>query len=148
MEILISAKNIISTILALLLLPIPILMPPTESYEAKNPDELKTSFTVLSDIHIEGNKYSTFEKFTEILKDVKGAKYNDTLVFLGDNTMNGQDIESIFFYGALKATNPADNLVQFQASHLFVYYCIYQKRPYQYLKATLRLQYPDAENYP
>ena len=117
MEILISAKNIISTILALLLLPITIMMPPTESYEAKNPDELKTSFTVLSDIHIEGNKYSTFEKFTEILKDVKGAKDNDTLVFLGDNTMNGQDIESIFFYVALKAANPADNLVIAPGNH-------------------------------
>ena len=111
MDILNSAKNIIATVLTLILLPVILMMPPTESYEAKNPDAIKTSFTVLSDIHIEGNQYKTFKKFSRILKEVKHNKASDTLVFLGDNTMNGQDIESIFFYGALKASNPAKNLV-------------------------------------
>ena len=117
MEFLISAKNIISTILALLYLPFSINSAPVESYEARNADELKTSFTVVSDIHIEGNNYQTFKEYTEILKEVHDSKDNDTLVFLGDNTMNGQDIESIFFFGALRLTNPAKNLVIAPGNH-------------------------------
>lgn len=117
MDILNSAKNIIATVLTLILLPVIFMMPPTESYEAKNPDELITSFTVLSDIHIEGNNYNTFKKFSEILKEVKYNKASDNLVFLGDNTMNGQDIESIFFYGALKVSKPAEKLIIAPGNH-------------------------------
>ena len=119
MDILNSAKHVIATVLTLILLPVIFMMPPTDSYEAKNPDELQTSFTVLSDIHIEGNNYPTFQRFSEILKEVKHSKDTDTLVFLGDNTMNGQDIESIFFYGALKVAKPADNLVIIPGNHDF-----------------------------
>ncbi len=117
MDILNSAKHVISIVLTLIMLPITFMMPPTDSYEAKNPNELKTSFTVLSDIHIEGNNYPTFQRFSEILKEVNNSEDTDTLVFLGDNTMNGQDIESIFFYGALKAAKPADNLIIAPGNH-------------------------------
>lgn len=117
MEILEFAKHVILTVLAILYLPISVLIPPTDSYEAKNPDELKTSFSIVSDIHIEGNKYPTFEKYAEILKNVRNSKDNDTLVFLGDNTMNGQDIESIYFYTALNMAKPADNLIVAPGNH-------------------------------
>ncbi len=117
MDVLNSAKHIIATILTLIMLPITFMMPTTDSYEAKDADKLITSFTVLSDIHIEGNNYPTFKKFSEILKEVHNAEDNDTLVFLGDNTMNGQDIESIFFYGALKAAKPAQNLLVAPGNH-------------------------------
>lgn len=113
------AKHVIATVLTLIMLPITFMMPPTDSYEAKDADKLITSFTVLSDIHIEGNNYPTFREFSEILKEVHNAEDNDTLVFLGDNTMNCQDIESIFFYGALKAAKPADNLVIVPGNHDF-----------------------------
>lgn len=119
MEVLNSVKHIIATVLTLIMLPITFMMPPTDSYEAKDSDKLITSFTVLSDIHVEGNNYETFKEYSEILKEVHNAEDNDTLVFLGDNTMNGQDIESIFFYGALKAANPADNLVIAPGNHDF-----------------------------
>ena len=92
MDVLNFAKHVIATVLTLILLPITFMMPPTDSYEAKNPDELITSFTVLSDIHIEGNNYQTFKEFSEILKEVHNSEDNDSLVFLGDNTMNCQDI--------------------------------------------------------
>lgn len=111
------AKHVILTVFTLLYLPISFIIPPTDSYEAKNPDELKTSFTVLSDIHIEGNNYPTFREYSEILKEVKNSKDNDTLVFLGDNTMNGQNIESIFFFGALALSKPADNLIIAPGNH-------------------------------
>lgn len=110
-------KHVLATVLTLIFLPISFLLPPTESYEAKNPDELKTSFTVLSDIHIEGNNFQTFKEYSEILKEVNNSKDNDTLVFLGDNTMNGQHIESIFFYGALSNSKPADNIIIAPGNH-------------------------------
>lgn len=111
------ARHVILTVLAIIYLPISVLIPPTDGYEAKNPDELKTSFSVVSDIHIEGNKYPTFEKYADILKSVRNSKDNDTLVFLGDNTMNGQNIESIFFYSALNFARPADNLIIAPGNH-------------------------------
>ena len=111
------ARHVILTVFTLLYLPISCILPPTDSYEAKNPDELKTSFTVLSDIHIEGNNYQTFKEYSEILKEVKNSADNDSLVFLGDNTMNGQNIESIFFFSALALTRPADNLIIAPGNH-------------------------------
>lgn len=119
MDVLNFIKHVIATVLTLIMLPVTFMMPPTDSYEAKDADKLITSYTVLSDIHIEGNNYPTFREFSEILKEVHNSEDNDTLVFLGDNTMNCQDIESIFFYGALKAANPADNLVIVPGNHDF-----------------------------
>lgn len=111
------AIHVIKTVITLILLPVSVLLPPTDGYAAKKPDELKTSFTVLSDIHIEGNNYRTFEEYSEILKDVRNAKDSDTLIFLGDNTMNGQHIESIFFFGGLKLAKPAKNLIIAPGNH-------------------------------
>lgn len=111
------AKQVIVTFLTLIYLPISTVFPQIESYEAKNPDTLITSFTVLSDIHIEGNNSQTFTELSEILKEVKNSKNNDTLVFLGDNTMNGQHIESFFFYNALRLSNPAENLIIAPGNH-------------------------------
>lgn len=111
------AKHVIMTVFTLIFMPLSFLISPADSYEAKKADELKTSFTVLSDIHIEGNNYPTFKEFSEILKEVHNSNNNDTLVFLGDNTMNGQDIESIFFYGALRLSKPAKNLIIAPGNH-------------------------------
>lgn len=111
------AKHVILTVFTLLYLPLSFIIPPTDSYDAKDPEALKTSFTVLSDIHIEGNNYQTFKEYSEILKEVNNSKNNDTLVFLGDNTMNGQDIESIFFFGALALSKPAENLIIAPGNH-------------------------------
>jgi predicted phosphodiesterase len=112
-----TVKHVIATVLTLIMLPITFMMPPTDSYEAKDPDNLRTSFTVLSDMHIEGNNYPTVKEYAEILKSVHNSKDTDTLVFLGDNTMNGQDIESIFFYGGLRAAKPAENLIIASGNH-------------------------------
>lgn len=111
------ARHVVLTVLAILYLPVSILVSPAEGYEAKNPDEVKTSFSVVSDIHIEGNNYPTFEKYAKILNGVHAGKDNDTLVFLGDNTMNGQDIESIFFYTPLRLAKPAENLIIAPGNH-------------------------------
>lgn len=117
MEALNFVKHVILTVFTLIFMPLSFITSPADSYEAKNPDELKTSFTVLSDIHIEGNNFQTFKEYSEILKEVNSAKDNDTLVFLGDNTMNGQHIESIFFFSALRLTKPSDNLIIVPGNH-------------------------------
>ncbi len=111
-----SVKNIISIIMALFLIPVNMIFP-TDKHEAKRPDEVKTSFSVVSDCHIEGNNYETFKVFTKILKDAEATDKKDAMVFLGDNTMNGQEIESIFFFTALRFANPADNLIVAAGNH-------------------------------
>lgn len=117
MEVLNFVKHVIMTVFTLIFMPLSFLISPADGYEAKNPDELKTSFTVLSDIHIEGNNFQTFKEYSEIMNGVKHSRDNDTLVFLGDNTMNGQHIESIFFYTALRLSKPSDNLVIVPGNH-------------------------------
>ena len=75
------AKHVISTIFTLIYLPLSFIIPPTESYGAEKPDELITCFTVLSDIHIEGNNYQTFKEYSEILKEVNNSKNNEIRQF-------------------------------------------------------------------
>lgn len=116
-DIIYNVKHVLATILTLIMLPLSFMMPPTDSYEAKDPDALKTSFTVVSDIHIEGNNYPTVREYAKVLKSVKNSKDTEALVFLGDNTMNGQEIESIFFYGGLRAAKPAKNLIIASGNH-------------------------------
>ena len=60
------------------------------------------NFTVLSDCHIESNNYKTYSIFTKILENIKKDESNDATVFLGDNTMNGQIIEELVFFGGLE----------------------------------------------
>ncbi len=76
---------------------------PTEStapYTASKEDVL-TTFTILSDVHMEGNNKDKFELFGEAVRDINAAEKNHSLIFLGDNTMNNQVIELSAFYGIL-----------------------------------------------
>ncbi len=117
MSIILTIKKSISLFLAGVMM---LLFPAgtAEQYSAKNEDSLVADFTVLSDTHIEGNNYDTYKKFRRLLNGVKANKNGtDALVFLGDNTMNGQDIESMFFYGTLDIVKPADNIFVVQGNH-------------------------------
>ncbi len=89
-----------------------------DTHDVKDPDSVKLNFTVLSDAHIEGNNPDTYDVFTKILYDVKNINTpNDALVMLGDNTMNGQHIESIFFYGLESVISPADKIINVMGNH-------------------------------
>lgn len=89
-----------------------------EPHDVKDSENIKLNFTVLSDSHIEGNNPDTYDIFTKILYDVKNNKTkNDALVMLGDNTMNGQHIESIFFYGLESVIAPADRIINVMGNH-------------------------------
>lgn len=83
-----------------------------------NEETCKTSITVLSDCHIEGNNFERFKGFGRILLDAQNNSFGtDVGVFLGDNTMNGQEIESIFFYGLVNNYSFAKEYVNVMGNH-------------------------------
>lgn len=105
--------KIIATILAVFVyLP----MGNITDYSPKNEDP-ELVFSVLSDVHIEGNNLERFNLFGEGIRDVNSATRNDALVFLGDNTMNGQNIEHTFFYGLLDRYNSIENVLVTSGNH-------------------------------
>lgn len=105
--------KLLATILALF-----IYSPATEiaTYTTSREDA-ELVFTVLSDVHVEGNNKDKFELFGEGLRDVNSAERNDALVFLGDNTMNNQVIELSAFYGLLKKYNQIDTTLMVTGNH-------------------------------
>ena len=69
-------------------------------HDVKEPDACRLNFAVLSDSHIEGNNTTRYKVFARCLKDVRRNRSGlDAVVFLGDNTMNGNSTESMFFHG-------------------------------------------------
>lgn len=87
-------------------------------YSALDDENCKLSFSVLSDAHIEGNNPGRFNTFAKILKDAKNTtRENDAMVFLGDDTMNGQTIESLLFYGAVATVDPAKQYINVIGNH-------------------------------
>ncbi len=54
--------------------------------------------TVLSDLHMEGNNTSRHKRVGGVLYAAEKSD-SDVLLLLGDNTMNGQIIETLFAYG-------------------------------------------------
>lgn len=81
-------------------------VPKHESYNVSDPENCRLSFSVVSDSHIEGNNLPRFKSFMALLGGIKAnERKNDAVVFLGDNTMNGQDIENMLFGGAILRAN-------------------------------------------
>ncbi len=116
-------KKLVSMVITAVMLTLSVASLPAESYEAKRPNDVKLNFTVLSDCHIEGVDVEftftdTYKVFAKILSSAKKAeKGNDAIVFLGDNTMNGQDIENMLFFGGVNAIRPADEIIVAAGNH-------------------------------
>jgi len=72
-------------------------------FEPKDQANLKLQFSVLSDVHMQSFEYSGFQELARGLRGLGRAKVKqDALVFVGDNTMNGQAfVEYLMFYGIL-----------------------------------------------
>ena len=66
--------------------------------EKTDPDNCLLSATILSDLHMEGTNLERHKRVGGVLREAKVAE-NDVLVLLGDNTMNGQIVETLFAYG-------------------------------------------------
>ena len=107
-SVIVYLKGLIGTIITFLLMLSPV-SPAGVAFDAEKPDELITSFAVVSDIHVETNNPDSYNAYRGVLEGIKAGNDIRTSIFLGDNVMNGQELENIFFYTALKAVNPAEN---------------------------------------
>lgn len=88
-----------------------------EPYQAENPDDLLTSFAVVSDIHVETNYPDSYQNLSDVLHGIKAGENIETVVYTGDNVMNGQVLEDFFFYTAVRAVKPAKNNLVLAGNH-------------------------------
>lgn len=87
-------------------------------YEVKDPENCSLHFTVLSDVHIEGNNPARYKVYAKSLQNVKKNKSgNDAVVFLGDSTMNGQNIENMLFHGTAAALLKGETVLPVLGNH-------------------------------
>lgn len=110
-------KQVISTLLSLLMLMSPAFSGNGTAYAPEKPDEVIMSFSAVSDIHVETNNPDAYEAFTDILYGIKTGQHNDAVVFTGDNVMNGQIAENLFFYTAVRSALPADSTFVVSGNH-------------------------------
>lgn len=99
--------KLMSTVLILLSMMSPALSGPGTEYTAENPDELILGVAVVSDIHVETNNPESYKKYCDVLQGIKAGKNLDAAVYTGDNVMNGQFLENVLFYSALRVVSPA-----------------------------------------
>lgn len=91
---------------------------PGVTYTVKDESSCQFNFTVISDVHMEGNNSASRKAFAKELYDIKNNTFgNDALVLLGDNTMNGQSFENMLFYGILDDIDPADRVLVALGNH-------------------------------
>lgn len=102
-------KDLLATVMILLTMFSPAFGSNAESYSAERPNELITSFAVVSDIHVETNHPEPYNSLKGVLQGIKVGKDIDAVVYTGDNVMNGQVLEDVFFYSAVRAVMPAKN---------------------------------------
>ena len=88
------------------------------AYSPIDKDNLKLSFSVISDIHLEGNNTERFKLFGEGLCDIASAEVkNNALILCGDNTMNGQTVETSMLYGLINKYNGIENVLMAVGNH-------------------------------
>jgi 3',5'-cyclic AMP phosphodiesterase CpdA len=117
--VLLYIKDLFATIMILLTMVSPAFGGNGKTYEAENPDALVTSFAVVSDIHVETNNPASYQNLNDVLYGIKEGKNIRTAVYTGDNVMNGQFLENLFFYTALRAVKPAENNFVVAGNHDF-----------------------------
>lgn len=110
-------KDLLATVMILLTMFSPAFGSKAESYSAERPDELVTSFAVVSDIHVETNHPEPYNSLKGVLQGIKVGKDIDAVVYTGDNVMNGQVLEDVFFYSAVRAVMPAKNNYVITGNH-------------------------------
>lgn len=110
-------KDLLATVMILLTMFSPAFGSKAESDSAERPDELITSFAVVSDIHVETNHPEPYNSLKGVLQGIKVGKDIDAVVYTGDNVMNGQVLEDVFFYSAVRAVMPAKNNYVITGNH-------------------------------
>ena len=115
--VLIYLKDLIATIMTLLMMMSPAFGGNGVAFEAERPDDLITSYAVVSDIHVETNNPASYQNLSDVLYGIKAGEDIDTVVYTGDNVMNGQVLEDLFFYSAIRAVMPAENNFVITGNH-------------------------------
>lgn len=89
-----------------------------EPYAPLDKDNLKINFTVISDGHMEGNNKQKHQNYGEGFLDMASAEVvSKALVMVGDNTMNGQLVESGMVYGLMRKYNKIENVLLAAGNH-------------------------------
>ncbi|MBR6780827.1 MAG: metallophosphoesterase [Clostridia bacterium] len=88
----------------------------TGEIEKQDTQACLLSATVLSDMHMESNSRERHERIGKTLQAAKQAD-NDAVLFLGDNTMNGQWIETVMFYGLVSRNFAAEKVICAPGNH-------------------------------
>lgn len=115
--VLVYVKQLLATLMMLLMMLSPAFGGEGAPYEARNKDELVMSFAAVSDTHVETNNPEAYKAFYNLLEGVKAGKDIDATVFLGDNVMNGQVLEDLFFYLGVRGVKPSDNIFVALGNH-------------------------------
>ncbi|MCR5485396.1 MAG: metallophosphoesterase [Clostridiales bacterium] len=89
-----------------------------DTIEPLDRDNLKMELALIADAHTEGNNKTRFDVNSTCFKNLKGGKDTiDALILLGDNTMNGQAGEYLFFYGMMEHVNPIKQYYPIVGNH-------------------------------
>ena len=123
------------------------------SFLQENPELV---FSILSDVHIEGNDEEKIQLFGDALCDINctSGRKNDALIFLGDNTMNNQVVELSIFYGFLKEYCEIPNILMITGNHDLCpsdynvgNYEDLRERFFDYKNEYIKAQYDDSVYY-
>ena len=88
------------------------------SYSPIDEDNLKMSFTVISDGHMEGNEPQKHKNYGEGFCDMASAEVlSRALIMVGDNTMNSQVAEQAMLYGLMNKYNKIENVLMAAGNH-------------------------------
>lgn len=85
-------------------------------------DTAEMTAIIVSDTHMESNNSDRFKKLNKTFSALGSSETKpDALVFCGDNTMNGQRIEWLLFYGFLQRAGllKSTNVIVAQGNHDF-----------------------------
>ena len=88
------------------------------SYAPIDKDNMKLSFTVISDGHMEGNEPQKHKNYGEGFCDMASAEVmSRALIMVGDNTMNSQVVEQAMLYGLMNKYNEIENVFMAVGNH-------------------------------
>ena len=110
-------RDVLASILILFSMTTPAMQGSVQVYTAEKPDELITSFVVVSDVHVETNYPAAYQNFSDILNGIKAGENISSVVYTGDNVMNGQLMEDFLFYSAVRNVMPAENNLVVAGNH-------------------------------
>ncbi len=92
----------------------------SEPYDVKVPEECRLCLTVFSDVHVESNNYPRYKVIADSFKDTANNVHgSDAVLFLGDSTMNGQNIENMIFHGSVSMLMKDQRVISIPGNHDF-----------------------------